>query len=191
MRGILPSVSDTAPTQHIAGDTFVATISGADYPPSAGWSAQLILIGPSRYTVTASVSGSDFEATATAAATSTWIAGDYTTRPIYTKGAERATGSAGTLRVLPDPAAPTTDGVALKGAAQRRLDDLQAAYDAHIASGNAVVGEYTINGRTMRYRELSELLAAISAAKRDVLSEQAAARVAAGLSGRVRYVTRM
>ena len=185
------TVSDTIPIQHTAGDTFEATLSGVDYPPAAGWSAQLVLIGPARHTITATTSGTDFAAAALASATANWPAGDYVTRVVYTNGAERATGSAGALRVLPDPTSGATDALSLKGAAQRRLDDLQAVYDAHMTSGNAVVGEYTINGRTMRYRDIADLLTAINAAKRDVLTEQAAARVAAGLSGRVRYVTRM
>lgn len=184
-------MSDTIPTQHNAGDSFAATLSGGTYAPTAGWSAQLVLIGPARVTITATTSGADFAAVATAAASADWVPGDYTTRVVYTNGAERVTGAAGAMRVLPNPTAAGTDALALKGAAQRRLDDLQAAYDAHITSGNAVVGEYTINGRTMRYRELSELLAAINAAKRDVQAEQSAARVASGLSPRVRYVTRM
>lgn len=184
-------MSDTIPTQHNAGDSFSATLSGAAYAPAAGWSAQLVLIGPARVAINATTSGSDFAATATAAATSAWMPGDYATRVVYTHGADRITGAAGTLRVLPDPTAAGTDAQSLKGAAQRRLDDLQAVYDAHITSGNAVVGEYTINGRSMRYRDLSELLAALNAARRDVQAEQAAARVAAGLSPRVRYVTRM
>jgi hypothetical protein len=184
-------VSDTIPTQHTAGDTFEATLSGADYPPASGWGAQLVLIGPARHTITATTSGTDFAATALASATASWPAGDYVTRVVYTNGLQRVTGGPGALRVLPDPTSGATDAESLKGTAQRRLDDLQAVYDAHIASGNAMVGEYTINGRTMRYRDLSELLAAINAAKRDVQSEQAASRVAAGLSPRVRYVTRM
>jgi hypothetical protein len=184
-------VSTAIPTQHTAGDTFAATISGTDYPPAAGWSAQLVLIGIARYTINATTSGSDFAAAATAAQTAAWAPGDYTCRLIYTNGAQRATGASSSLRVLPDPAAGTTDAQALKSPAQRVLDDLMVAYRAHLSGGQVHVAEYTINGRTMKFRSIAELLAAINAARRDVEAENAAARVAAGLSPRVRYVTRM
>lgn len=184
-------MSTSIPTQHIAGDTFTATLSGSDYSPAAGWIAVLVLIGPARVSLTAATSGADFSAVAAASVSAAWPPGDYITRVIYTKGADRVSAAPGALRVLPDPLSAFTDALSLKGAAQRRLDGLQAVYDAHIASGNAMVGEYTIDGRTMRYRDLAELLAAITAAKHDVVAEQAAARVSAGLSPRVRYVTRM
>ena len=50
---------------------------------------------------------------------------------------------------------------------------------------------YTINGRTMTYRTVAELRAAINAAERDVLNEETAQRAAAGLGGRTRFVIRM
>jgi hypothetical protein len=184
-------VSDTIPTQHTAGDTFEATLSGVDYPPGSGWTAQLVLIGPARHTVSATTSGADFAVTVAATTTATWPAGDYTVRPVFTNGAERATGAATALRVLPDPTASSTDALALKSTAQRVLDDLMVAYQAHLTSGQVHVAEYTINGRAMKFRGITELLAAINAARRDVEAEKAAARVAAGLSPRVRYVTRM
>ena len=184
-------MSDTIPTQHTAGDTFEATLSGADHLPSAGWSAQLVLIGPSRYTISATTSGADFSASAAAAVTAAWAPGDYSLRVVYTNGVDRATGAAASLRVLPDPTASGTDALALKSTAQRVLDDLMLAYQAHLTGGQVHVAEYTINGRAMKFRTIAELLTAINAARRDVEAEKSAARVAAGLSPRVRYVTRM
>lgn len=184
-------MSDTIPTQHTAGDTFTATLDGAQYPPADGWAAQLVLVGPTRHVIDATTSGSNFAATATAATTAAWPAGDYAVRLTYTNGAARSSSSAGNLRVLPDPAAATTDAMALKSTAQRVLDDLMTAYQAHLTGGQVHVAEYTINGRAMKFRGIAELLTAINAARRDVEAEKSAARVAAGLSPRVRYVTRM
>jgi hypothetical protein len=184
---MLNRVSASIPTQHVAGDTLSATLSGSVYPPAAGWSAQLVFIGPARYTVNATSGASDY----TVSTVSVIVAGAYAMRALYTNGAERHTVDLGQLTVTPDPAQAGTTGQALKGAAQLRLDALQAAYDAHIASGKTLVGEYQVAGRTMRFNTLADLLAAINAAKRDVEAERGAARIAAGLGGRTRFMVRM
>jgi hypothetical protein len=180
-------VSTSLPTQHVAGDTLSATLSGSLYPPTAGWSAQLVLLGPTRYEVDATAGASHYSVTTN---TVVW-AGVYALRALYTKASERHTVDVGQLTVTADPAQNGTTGQTLKGAAQLRLDALQAAYDAHIASGKTLVGEYQIAGRTMRFNALADLLAAITAAKRDVEAERVAARIAAGLGGRTRFVVRM
>lgn len=180
-------MSESIPTQHVAGDTLAATLSGSVYPPSAGWSAQLVLLGPARYAVNATAGASAYTVTTVAVI----VAGVYALRALYTNGAERHTVDVGQLTVTPDPDLGGTTGQTLKGAAQLRLDSLMAAYDAHIASGKTLVGEYQIAGRTMRFSALADLLSAINAAKRDVEAERVAARVAAGLGGRTRFVVRM
>ena len=185
------TVSTIIPTQHTAGDSFAATLSGTDYPPAAGWSAQLVLIGPARVSINATTSGADFAAASTAAVTAAWAPGDYATRVVYTNGTDRTTGTAGSLRVLPDPTVSSTDALSLVSPAQRVLDDLMVAYRAHLTGGQVHVDEYEINGRKMKFRSIADLLTAINAARRDVEAEKSAARVAAGLSPRVRYVTRM
>lgn len=186
-------MSDNIPTQHTAGDSFAATVDGGTYPATAGWAVSLVLIGPERVTLASTASGAHHALAASATTTAAWAAGDYTTRIVYANAGsgQRVTGAAGSLRVLPDPLATGTDAAALKGAAQRRLDALLAARDAYIANGSAHVAEYQINGRTMKFRSLAELQSAINAAQREVQAEAAAARVAAGLSPRITYVTRM
>jgi hypothetical protein len=184
-------VSTDIPTQHTAGDSFAATFSSADYPATSGWTAQLVLIGPQRITLTATAAGSSFRATANSAATASWPAGEYALRALFTLAGERASEDAGRLRVSPDPGAATTTDQALKSTAQRVLEDLERAYQAYLSGGQVGVAEYTINGRTMKYRSVAELLQALSAARRDVANELAAARIAAGLGGRQRFVTRM
>lgn len=184
---MLARVSTSIPTLHVAGDTLSGTLSGSTYSPTSGWSAQLVLIGPERYTVNATAAAPDYAITTA----SVIVAGVYALRVLYTNGAERHTVDLGQLTVVPDPADAGTTGQDLKGAAQLRLDALMAAYDAHIASGKTLVGEYQVAGRTMKFNTLADLLAAINAAKRDVAAERAAARIAAGLGGRTRFVVRM
>ena len=180
-------MSTSIPTQHVAGDTLSATLSGSTYAPAAGWSAQLVLIGPVRYTVAATAGVTDY----TVSTVSVIVAGVYALRALYTNGADRHTVDLGQITVSPDPAQAGTTDQALKGAAQLRLDALMAAYDAHIASGKTLVGEYQVAGRTMRFTTLSDLLAAINAARRDVEAERVAARLAAGLGGRTHFMVRM
>lgn len=182
--------SHTLPTQHIAGDSFAATLSGTAYSAADGWVAQLVLIGPGRYTVTSTASGSDHAVAADAATTAVWVPGAYTCQATYTKAAQRYSETVGPLLVRPDPASVDTDAAAISPA-QAVYDTLQAAYRAYLASGKFTTQAYTVAGRSMTYRSLPELLAALNAARRDVEAEQANARVAAGLSARQRFVVRM
>lgn len=190
-RGTLTAVSASIPTTHIAGDTFAATLDGSTYAATAGWSAALILIGPARQTINATASGDDHLASAAGSTTASWAAGSYAMRAVYTKAADRYSVELGTLAVAPDPAAVGTDARALLSTAAQALQDLEAAYRAHLASGNVHVSEYEIAGRRMKYRSVAELLKALGAARREVAAERAAKRISAGLSPRAQFVTRM
>lgn len=179
------------PTTHTAGDTFAARLDGATYPASAGWVADLILIGTARVVLTSTADGDDHVIAATGTQTAVWVPETYRVQALYSNGATRASAQVGALQVLPDPAAVGTDARAFMSSAQRALQDMEAAYRAHLASGNVVVGRYQIAGRTMEYRTLADLLLALRAARADVASEAAAQRISAGLSPRQTYVTRM
>lgn len=186
-------MSDTVPTQHTAGDSFACTLPGGDYPATAGWAVQLVLIGPTRITLNSTASGADHALAVTAATTASWAPGEYATRVLYVNAgsSSRVSGAAGTLRVLPDPAAGGTTAAVIKSPAQQLLQLLEAAYTAYASSGNFHVQQYTVDGRTMQYRTVEELLRALNAARRDVAAENAAAQVAAGINPRQRYVVRM
>ncbi|MDP4300350.1 hypothetical protein [Leptothrix discophora] len=67
---------------------------------------------------------------------------------------------------------------------QAILTDLEAAYQAHIQSGRATVGSYTVAGRSMTYQTTADLIRAIDHARREVQREKAEADLAAGLSTR-------
>jgi hypothetical protein len=183
--------TNTIPLQHIAGDSFTATLTGADYSAADAWVASLLLIGPQRVTLSSSASGTDHAVAAEAAVTAVWAPGEYALRVLYTKAAERHSVDAGRLTVRPDPSATTTTAVALKSPAQRTLDALEAAYAAYLASGQFHVGEYTVLGRAVKYRSLHELIKALGLARRDVASETAANMLMAGGNPRQRFVTRM
>lgn len=179
------------PTQHTAGDSYSATLSGDDYPATAGWAAQLILIGPARYTVPATASGADHAAAANAATTAAWQAGSYAQRIVYTLGADRHSVDAGTLRVVPDPTATGTTAAALLSPAEQALQDLEAHYRGYIADGAFRVGEYQFGQRRQVFRAVSDLLMALAAARRDVAAERATQSIASGVSPRQRFVVRM
>ncbi len=182
---------NSIPAQHTAGDSFSATLSGAAYPASAGWQAQLVLIGPNNIVLESAADGADHAVAEEASATATWAAGAYSARIVYTLAGARHSVPAGSLLVLPDPAASGTTARSLLSSAERVLADLQAAYSDYLASGQFTVSEYTLAGRRMVFRDVAQLLQALQAAKRDVASERAAQRLAAGFSPRQQIITRM
>lgn len=184
-------MSASIPTTHTAGDSFAALLDGSSYPATAGWVASLVLIGPARKTLASTASGSDHAVAADGASTATWPAGAYAMRALYAKAADRYSVDLGTLTVAADPAGARTDARALMSLAEQALQDLEAAYRAHLASGNVHVASYSIAGRDMQYRTLADLHEALAAARRDVASERAAKRVRAGLPERTQFVTRM
>lgn len=184
-------MSNTIPESHTAGDSFTATLDGSQYPATGGWTAQLVLIGPVRITLNAAASGADHLVQADAATTGAWAAGSYALKALFTRGGERYSDDAGVLEVKPDPAAAGTNARSLLTAAEQALQDLEAAYRTWLASGRVHVAEYQIAGRKMVFRQADDFLKAITAARRDVASERAAKRVAAGLNPRMTYVTRM
>ena len=181
----------TLPTTFTAGDAFSATVANTSYPAGAGWSAQLVLIGPTRQTITGTASGDDFAFAANSATTASWSAGSYTARILYTLAGARTTVESGAIQVLPDPAAGGTNARSLMGTWARILADLEAAYETHIASGRSVVGSYTIGGRSMSYQTTAELVRAIDNARREVAREEAAAKLLRGESARNRLHRRM
>lgn len=179
------------PTTHTAGDSFAARLSGATYPATAGWTASLVLLGSRQIALAAVADGQDHSVQLPGAQTASWQAEAYRLQAVYRLGSDRYSAHVGALTVLPDPTGFGTDGRAFLSNAQRALQDLEAAYRAHLASGNVAVGKYQIAGRMMEYRTLADLLTALRAARADVASEAAAKRISAGLNPRQTYVTRM
>lgn len=178
----------------IAGDSINYAASLPGYTPADGWSLRYRLTpraaGGTPVDITATDSGSGWLVQVGPATTAVWVAGDYTWASWVQRTGERYSIGQGQLTIKADPAALPA-GTDTRSAAAVTLATLEAAYQAHISSGNAAVGEYEINGRRMKYRKLEELLAAIAAARRQVEAERVSARVSAGLSPRLQFVTRM
>lgn len=180
-------MSQAIPATHTAGDHVDWALDPGTRTPADGWSAQLVLIGPDRFTVACVADGLAFAAQATAAATGLWPAGTYGLRLLLSRAAERVTVELAPVEVLPDP----TYASSLLSNAEQHLADLKAAYQAHMASGMAVVAEYRIGDRLRKFKSVEELLKAIRHAEQQVEAERATKAVAAGLSPRRRFVTRM
>jgi len=76
-------------------------------------------------------------------------------------------------------------------AAEQALQDLEAAYRAHLASGNGHVASYSIAGRSRSSDTRADLLKALHAARCDVAADRAAQRTRLGLPERQQFVIRM
>lgn len=177
----------------VAGETLNYSAALADYPASSGWALTLYLNPRAGGTVRSVVSTADGDAhllQATAATTAAWAAGSYAWELWAALGAEAYRLEAGQLEVLPSLVAAAA-GLDTRTAAEIMLDGLKAKYREHMTSGNAVVGEYTVNGRSVKYKDVAQLIKAIHQAEREVQAERAAARMAAGLSPRTRWAVRM
>jgi hypothetical protein len=180
--------------QLTAGDSLSFVTCVPDYPADDGWVLRFrlapVTAGNAAIELLASAQGRDHLVSEAAATTTSWLAGTYG----WTSWVERAgtvyTVSSGRVTILANPRTATV-ATDTRSPAERRLADLQAAYDAHISSGQAAVAEYTIGGRGMKFRDLAALISAIERAKTDVLQERRAARILRGQPGRQQLVTRM
>lgn len=183
----MPAVSQAIPSTHTAGDSIDWALDPGSRTPAQGWGAQLVLIGPARQAVDCVAAGVTFVAQASAATTGQWPAGRYRLRLLLSRAGERFTQELPELEVLPDP----TYAASLLSTAEQHLEDLKTAYRAHLASGMAVVAEYRVGDRLRKFKSVEELLKAINHAEREVQAERDAKALAAGISPRRRFVTRM
>lgn len=177
----------------VAGETLNYRADIAEYPATSGWQLTLYLnprAGGSAHTVASTADGGAHLLQASGTTTAAWVAGAYAYEIWAALGAERYRLEAGQLQVQPSLIGAAA-GLDTRSTAQRVLDALETALRTHAESGSACVGEYTVAGRTVRYRTLLELQQAIAKARRDVRAEDAAARVAQGLSPRRIFTVRM
>ena len=177
----------------VQGESLNLRAEVGDYPASSGWQLTLYLnprAGGTAHQVTSTADGDGHLLQASGATTAAWAAGAYAYEIWAALGAERYRLEAGQLQVQPSLIGAAA-GLDTRSTAQRVLDALEAAYRSHVESGSAFVGEYTINGRSVKYRTLAELQQAIDRARRGVREEQAAARMAQGLSPRRTFTVRM
>lgn len=176
-----------------AGATFNYRATLPDYPATDGWVATLYLnprAGGTARQVVATGSGAAHLFQETPANTAAWAPGDYGWEVWVDKAGERYRVNGGLTQVR-STLLSASAGLDTRSLARKALDDLRAAWAAWCASGSFTAGSYSIGGRTMQYRSVAELRAAISAAERDVQAEERAERIAAGMGGRERFVVRM
>jgi hypothetical protein len=174
--------------------TFNQRWTVANYPASDGWSLRLSLnprqSGVTPRTVDSTPDGDDHLFEVASSVTANWTPGWYSYQVWAINGTERYAVEHGQVQVLHNlDGAPA--GTDTRSDARRVLDELREAYQDYVLTGNFHVASYTINGRSVTYRDASQLLAAISRAEAEVRREELAADMAAGRPNRRRLQVRL
>lgn len=141
------------PDSFAAGTTVKLTVSLADYPANAGWSLDLILVGPGKLNVTSTASGTDHALELTALATKPLPAGSYTWAYRVSKGGEVYQVDGGQVIV-------TADVVAAGIGELQDPDEKQLAIVEGILTGRLTADTaeaYTIAGRSVNKIPVAEL----------------------------------
>jgi hypothetical protein len=181
----MADIPTTEPAAVNAGDTVRWRRALADYPASAGWVLTYTLLNSAgKITITASAQGDDHLVNVPAATTAGWIAGDYAWRAQVSKAGEVYTVAEGRITVKPAFSASTLETRSL---ARRTLE----AVEAYLADPNNIsAAQYEIAGRQLRRYTLPELWAHRDRLRLEVLREEQAERLAAGLPDRRRVLVR-
>lgn len=173
------------PTTANAGDTWRWTRTLVDYPASAGWALSYTLINASaKITINASASGDDHAVTVSAATSAGYAAGSYDWRARVSRAGEVYTVGEGRITVRNAFGGSTFDA---RSHARKTLEAIEAVIEGRASSATL---EYTIAGRTMKHIPMADLLALRDKYRAEVLREDAAAAVAAGLPDRRRVHVR-
>lgn len=188
------SSTTTIPSKIIAGDSLSLSLLAPDGCSAAeGWTLSLTLVpfGSSGAAKIVTTTGADpdnaaaFLLSVPSVTTSSWSAGEYSWVTSVSKASERSTFASGRTAVQADPATATT--LDLRTTARKVLD----AIDAYLAdASNLDAASYTIAGRSLSRFPRAELIAERSRWQSEVAREEAAARMAAGLSDRRRVYVR-
>jgi hypothetical protein len=181
MSAPIPTVE---PTVLVAGDTWQWDREAADFPPSEGWSLTYVFNdqGEQRFTITSAAAGTVHRVTRATTDTDDVIPGTYEWVCFAKKTGERRQIASGRVQIKPNfegirPFDTRTDARVI-------LDGLMALKKQH-AGGQAMVQEYTIAGRSMKFRTGDDLLKEINYWRVEVAREERAAKIKAGLqSGR-------
>lgn len=176
----------TVPTELTAGDTWTWTHSVTDHPATSYTAATFYLQNAARsFGMAATLSGTNFALTATAATTAALKPGKYQWRLVAITGTNRFTIDRGEVEVLPDPA--TAASYDFRSVARRTLE----AIEAYLADpDNLAAASYSIGGRSLSRWSRSELLSEMSKWKAEVQEEEAKSRMAKGLGNPRRLYVR-
>ena len=181
----------TTPTQVpdtlIAGDTWEWTRELADYPPSTHSAAWYFEKADANFSVSAGETGDTYTGTVAAGTSSGYRAGKYRWRLLVTRTADsvRKTVEEGWLEVLPDPAA--AGNVDHRSTARVMLDNIEAFLRD---PSNLVAANFALGGRSISRWNRTDLLVERDKLMQEVRSEDAAARLAAGLGSPRRLYAR-
>lgn len=181
----MSDIPTTEPAAVNAGDTVRWCRTLANYPASAGWALTYTLLNAEgKITITASAQGDDHLVSVPAATSASWPAGDYAWRAQVGRVGEVYTVAEGRMTVRPSFAAFTLETRSL---ARRALE----AVEAYLADpNNLAAAQYEIAGRQLRRHTLAELWAHRDRLRLEVLREEQAERLAAGLPDRRRVLVR-
>lgn len=160
----------TEPAVIFTGDTWAWTRELADYPASAGWVLKYVLINSTgRINITAGADGDIHEVSVAAATTAGYTVGAYTWHAFVELAAERYTVGQGSVTVRAGYATGS-GGADARTQAETALQDAITALATYTAS-RGMVNEYSIGGRTMKFRSIDEIRSLINFWRGEVARE--------------------
>lgn len=179
----------STPDTFRAGDSISWSESIPDYLPADGWVLKYRLLwstGNDSFVATAS--GVEHAVSLSSAATQGWPAGAATlVRYVEHATLGKITLSSGAVTILPDLTAATSHDGRTRN--RRLLDDAEAALAAYLQGGRAMVAEYEIGDRKMKFRSVEEIQKLIDYYRPLVARENAALALLEGgsIPGRIIY----
>lgn len=166
----MADIPSSIPQQLRAGDTVRWRRELSDYPADDGWVLKYTLVGATQiYNATAGIDGSAHLVTLAASVTAAYAPGEYRVQEYVTKGDERYTLSAVSVRVLPDLSSATASDQ--RTHARKMLDAIEAWLESKAPTAAAV----EVNGRKLQNYPLPELLALRDRYRVEVRREEFAA----------------
>lgn len=179
-------LSTSVPTSVTAGDTVQWTRALPAYPRSAGWVLSYALVSATALitiTGSAGTGADDFAVTVDATTSAGWAPGVYTVQEYATQSGNRQTVGQYRITVLPNLAAATS-GIDTRSQARRTLEAVNAVLEGRASEAEL---EVTINGRTLKYMPMADLLTLRTALRLDVAIEDRAAGLGIGPNLYVRF----
>ena len=182
------AIATQVPATLIAGDTWKWTRDLTDYPAGTWTLAYYFENSSATFTVTATASGTTHSVTVAAATTAPYRAGRYRWYARANSGAEYYTvaNEFGWMDVLADPAA--AGKFDRRSHARKVLDAVEATIEGRATSDQLAM---SIAGRSISRTPITELITLRDKYRWEVMAEQDAEALAAGLGSKKRIFVRM
>lgn len=180
------SVSKTEPATITAGDSVRWIRSGGCYPAPEYALSYVLICKDRKIEIATTPEGSDHLVSVPAATTTEWMPGVYHWQLYVVKGADRVTVDSGSLRIEPNFASLT--GHDARNHVRKVLDAIEATLEGRATMDQQ---EYEILGRKLVKIPITDLLAFRDKYKAELRREESAERIAKGLGGRNRILTRI